>query len=522
MVQLMWERADARLAADAGLAADEADQEPVTVADELRLPGQPALRCPASVLLAGELRARGVPAARGQVLADQALADQAPVQRGTRSPRMVVSEELGGGLALAVAATEPWQPQARRVVADWLAVAGERTILLPSPRSFCAGVERAIKAVDQALAQHNGQVYVRRQIVHNKSVVADLESRGAVFVSELDQVPAGATVVFSAHGVSPAVRREASDRGLSVIDATCPLVKKVHAEARRFADLGSTVVLIGHPGSDETVGIAGEAPDTTIVIKDSTDVAALDVPDPANVAYLTQTTLAVDETTEVVATLRRRFPQLREPPSEDICYATTNRQRALAAVAAEADLVLVAGSANSSNSRALVEIARRHGTNAHLIDGAADIRAGWLTGVRTIAVTAGASAPPNLVGAIVEALRGLGPAHVIERESARESMQFALPRTGLPRTDLPRTAEHANLKGEDDYAEAPRTMRADRRGPDRPGTGRDGDGRVGVGRWPGRLGAGRGELPYRDGPSRAGRGPAGQLPRVGTAVRDPA
>ena len=313
------------------------------------------------------------------------------------------------------------------MVADWLAVAGERTILLPSPRSFCAGVERAIKTVEQALAQH-GQVYVRRQIVHNKSVVADLESRGAVFVSELDQVPSGATVVFSAHGVSPAVRREAAMRKLSVIDATCPLVRKVHAEARRFADLGSTVVLIGHPGSDETVGIAGEAPQTTIVISGSAEVAALDVPDPANVACLTQTTLAADETAEVVAALRRRFPELREPPSEDICYATTNRQRALTAVAADADLVLVAGSANSANSTALVEIARRQGTDAQLIDGPADIRAGWLAGVRTIAVTAGASAPPHLVGAIVDALRGLGPASVVERESARESMQFALPR----------------------------------------------------------------------------------------------
>jgi 4-hydroxy-3-methylbut-2-enyl diphosphate reductase len=413
MVQLMWERADP------GLAADEAGQEPVTVADELRLGGRPALRCPASVLLAGELRARDVPAGQGQVQASQ---------DGTRSSRMVVSAELGDGIALAVAATEPWQSQARRAVADWLAVAGEHTILLPSPRSFCAGVERAIKTVDHALARRDGQVYVRRQIVHNKSVVADLERRGAVFVSELDQVPVGATVVFSAHGVSPAVRREARDRQLSVIDATCPLVRKVHAEARRFADLGSTVILIGHPGGDETIGIAGEAPGTTIVVRDSADVAALDVPDPANVAYLTQTTLAADETAEVVAALRRRFPLLREPPSEDICYATTNRQRALAAVAADADLVLVAGSANSSNSTALVEIAGRQGTDAYLIDSAADLRAGWLTGVRTIAVTAGASAPPYLVGAIVDALSGLGPARVIERESARESIQFALPR----------------------------------------------------------------------------------------------
>jgi (E)-4-hydroxy-3-methyl-but-2-enyl pyrophosphate reductase len=331
----------------------------------------------------------------------------------------VVAAELGIGIALAVAAAEPWQSHARSVVDDWLSVAGARTILLPSPRSFCAGVERAIKAVEQALEQHGAPVYVRRQIVHNKRVVADLEARGAVFVDELDQVPGGATVVFSPHGVSPAVRREASDRGLAVIDATCPLVKKVHAEARRFAGLGGTVVLIGHAGSDEVVGIAGEAPQATVVIKDSADVAKLKVPDPANVSYSTQTTLAVDETADTVAALRRRFP---------LCCAghrlTTSATRprtgsALAAVAADAGLVLVVGSANSSSSSLLVELARRHGTPAHLIDGAADIRADWLTAARTIALTAGASAPPVLVDAVIDALRGLGPVEVIEREGYR-------------------------------------------------------------------------------------------------------
>jgi 4-hydroxy-3-methylbut-2-enyl diphosphate reductase len=421
MTSLMWERVDT------GPAADDAGPGLVTVADELHLAGQRAWRCPASVLLAGELQARGAPAARGPVFASPMLADPAPVPGGGRQRRMVVSAELGSGIALAVAAAEPWQAQARSVVDDWLSVAGERTILLPSPRSFCAGVERAIKAVEQALARYGSPVYVRRQIVHNRHVVAELEARGAVFVEELEQVPRGATVVFSAHGVSPAVRREASGRGLAVIDATCPLVQKVHAEARRFAGLGGTIVLIGHPGHEEVVGVVGEAPQTTVVVRDSADVAALDVPDPANVSYLTQTTLAVDETAEVVAALRHRFPLLREPASDDICYATTNRQRALAAVATDADLVLVIGSANSSNSALLVELARRRGTPAHLIDGAADIRAGWLTAVRTIALTAGASAPPYLINTVVDALRGLGPAHVIERQAARESIQFTLP-----------------------------------------------------------------------------------------------
>jgi 4-hydroxy-3-methylbut-2-enyl diphosphate reductase len=411
----MWERAETRPAAGDGPA-------PVTVADELRLAGEPGWRCPASVLLTGELRARGVPAAPGPV-----AASRVPIPAGTRPGRTVVGAELGGGIALAVAAAGPWRQQARSVVGGWLAVAGARTILLPAPRSFCAGVERAIKAVEQALAQHGAPVYVRRQIVHNKHVVAGLEARGAVFVSELDQVPRGATVVFSAHGVSPAVRREAAERGLSVVDATCPLVRKVHAEARRFAALGDTVVLVGHAGHDEIVGVTGEAPGATTVIRDAADVAALNVPDPARVSYLTQTTLALDETAETVAALRRRFPRLREPASEDICYATTNRQRALAAVTAEADLVLVVGSANSANSGLLVDLARRRGTAAHLIDGPADIRASWLAGVRTIALTAGASAPPSLIGTVIDALRGLGPVNVTERESARESISFTVP-----------------------------------------------------------------------------------------------
>jgi 4-hydroxy-3-methylbut-2-enyl diphosphate reductase len=268
---------------------------------------------------------------------------------------------------------------------------------------------------------------VRKQIVHNAHVVADLESRGALFVDDLDQVPDGATVVFSAHGVSPAVRHEANSRGLEVIDATCPLVTKVHAEARRFAGRGDTVVLIDHGDHEEVEGVVGEAPEAVTVVENGADVAALRVPDPARVSYLTQTTLAVDETAITVEALRRRFPMLREPASGDICYATTNRQRALSDVAVDADLVLVVGSANSSNSVRLVELARRHGTPAYLIDGAADIRAAWLAGVGTIGLTAGASAPPSLVAKVTAALEGLGPVRVAERKSANESIHFALP-----------------------------------------------------------------------------------------------
>ncbi|MBY8852037.1 4-hydroxy-3-methylbut-2-enyl diphosphate reductase, partial [Saccharothrix sp. MB29] len=232
-------------------------------------------------------------------------------------------------------------------------------VLLASPRSFCAGVERAIDIVDRLLDQRGGPVHVRKQIVHNTHVVAELEARGAVFVDELDAVPDGATVVFSAHGVSPAVREEAERRGLDVVDATCPLVTKVHAEARRYAARGDTVVLIGHAGHEVVEGTLGEAPDRVVLVETAADVAALEVPDPARVSYLTQTTLAVDETAEVLDALRARFPALRGPSSADICYATTNRQDAVREVARDADLVLVVGSANSSNSVRLVELARR-------------------------------------------------------------------------------------------------------------------------------------------------------------------
>jgi 4-hydroxy-3-methylbut-2-enyl diphosphate reductase len=308
------------------------------------------------------------------------------------------------------------------------AVAGPpRTVLLAAPRSFCAGVERAIEVVERALELRGAPVYVRKQIVHNTRVVADLTARGAVFVDTLDPVPDGATVVFSAHGVAPDVYAAAARRGLRVIDATCPLVTKVHAEARRFAARGDTVVLIGHAGHEEVEGTLGEAPDRTVLVATPEDAARVAVADPERVSYLTQTTLAVDEAAAVVGALRARFPALRGPGSDDICYATTNRQDALAAIADDADTVLVVGSANSSNSVRLVELAERRGTPAHLIDSAADIRPEWLAGAATVGLTAGASAPPVLVDAVVAALGWLGPLDVHERTTTRETLRFTLP-----------------------------------------------------------------------------------------------
>ncbi|MGH8920211.1 MAG: 4-hydroxy-3-methylbut-2-enyl diphosphate reductase, partial [Actinomycetes bacterium] len=282
-----------------------------------------------------------------------------------------------------------------------------RTVALAAPRSFCARVERATAVVEQLLDQRDGPIYVRKQIVHNTHVVADLQACGAVFVDELDTVPDGATMVFSAHGVSPAVRTEAADRDLEVIHATCPLVAKVHVEARRFTARGDTVILIGHAGHEEVEGTLGEAPDQTVLVQTVDQVAELDVADPARVSYLTQTTLAVDEVAEIIEALRIRFPTLRGPASDDICYAMTNHQDALTAIAEESDLVLVVGSTNSSNSVRLVELARRHGTPSYLIDNPSDIHPEWLDGVAVVGLTAGASAPPRLVKAVIAALSEL-------------------------------------------------------------------------------------------------------------------
>jgi 4-hydroxy-3-methylbut-2-en-1-yl diphosphate reductase len=330
---------------------------------------------------------------------------------------------VGGGIA-ALRSLRKAAPVAEK----WAAACRERTVLLAGPRSFCAGVERAIEIVERALEMRGAPVYVRKQIVHNTRVVSDLEQRGAIFVDELDEVPDGATVVFSAHGVSPAVRDVASGRGLSVIDATCPLVSKVHAEARRFAREGYTVALIGHAGHEEVEGTLGEAPESTVLVQTAEDVARLSLDDPSKIAYLMQTTLAIDEAADVADALRDKFPRMRAPGSDDICYATTNRQAAVRAVAAEADLVLVAGSANSSNSVRLVERSERAGTPAHLIDGATDIDLSWLADASVIGLTAGASAPPAVVSEIITALSGLGTVTVTERVTTTESVQFGLPR----------------------------------------------------------------------------------------------
>jgi 4-hydroxy-3-methylbut-2-en-1-yl diphosphate reductase len=340
------------------------------------------------------------------------------VSDGGFGPGMVT-----GGMA-ALRSLRAAAPVAER----WAAACRERTVLLAGPRSFCAGVERAIEIVERALELRGAPVYVRKQIVHNTRVVSDLEQRGAIFVDELDEVPNGATVVFSAHGVAPAVRSDASERSLSVIDATCPLVSKVHAEARRFAEKGYTVALIGHAGHEEVEGTLGEAPDSTVLVQTAADVAGLSVEDPSKVAYLMQTTLAIDEAEDVSGALREKFPQMRAPGSDDICYATTNRQAAVRAVAVEADVVLVAGSKNSSNSVRLVERSEREGTPAHLIDGATDIDLSWLADASVVGLTAGASAPPAVVSEIITALSGLGTVTVTERVTTTESVQFGLPR----------------------------------------------------------------------------------------------
>ena len=301
-----------------------------------------------------------------------------------------------------------------------------RRVLLAGPRSFCAGVERAIHTVERAIELHGTPVYVRRQIVHNRYVVEDLERRGAVFVHELDEVPDGATVVFSAHGVAPAVRQAAAARNMTVIDATCPLVAKVHHEVRRFSERGYHVVLIGHEGHDETEGTLGEVPGVSLVQRPE-DVAELAVADPDRVAYMTQTTLSTHDVAGIVAELSHRFPALAAPHAADICYATQNRQDAVMAMAAECDLLLVVGSANSSNAARLVEVARRSGCRSVLIEDGADIDLALIGSVTTVGVTAAASTPPALVQQVVETLARFGSIEVEERVVRTESVNFPLP-----------------------------------------------------------------------------------------------
>jgi 4-hydroxy-3-methylbut-2-enyl diphosphate reductase len=318
------------------------------------------------------------------------------------------------------------------VIDEWTAALGGREVVLAAPRSFCAGVVRAIDAVEQALQRYGAPVYVRRQIVHNTHVVRRLEDRGAVFVEGVDEVPPGSVLLFAAHGVSPAVRAEADARRLTVVDATCPLVGKVHGEVRRSARRGETVLLIGHADHEEVEGTRGEAPDDVVVVADAAEARAVSVRDPARVSVAVQTTLAVDEAEEVAAVLRERFPALRAPRRDDICYATTNRQQAVRALAAATDLVLVVGSANSSNSVRLVEVAERAGVPAHLVEDAGQVDLRWLAGTTRVGVTAGASAPPHLVDDLVRALSGLGPVDVREERVTDEDVFFATPRELSP------------------------------------------------------------------------------------------
>lgn len=311
---------------------------------------------------------------------------------------------------------------------EWVDAVGQREVVLAAPRSFCAGVERAIDIVERALDRYGSPVHVRRQIVHNAHVVRDLQSRGAVFVDELDEVPVGGRVLLAAHGVSPAVRAQAKQRRLSVIDATCPLVAKVHNEVKRYVGRGDTVFLIGHRDHEEVEGTVGQAPDAVRVVEDAAEAASVRAVDVEHVAYVMQTTLAVDEAQEVADVLRGRFPLLAAPRKDDICYATSNRQAAVRAVAAATDLLLVVGSGNSSNSRRLVEVAQREGSEAHLVEDAGEVDLRWLAGVGRVGVTAGASAPPHLVEELVRCLRGLGPVDVREERVADENIRFALPK----------------------------------------------------------------------------------------------
>lgn len=303
----------------------------------------------------------------------------------------------------------------------------QKKIVVLSPRGFCAGVVRAIDVVKIALNLYGAPIYVRKEIVHNRHVVDDLREAGAVFVDELDEVPEGARVVFSAHGVSPAVRAEAKRRGLSVIDATCPLVTKVHLEAIKFARQGYSMVLIGHKDHDEVIGTMGEVPDAMVLVETVEDVDRLEVRDPEKIAYLTQTTLSLDETRDIVARLKERFPKIVGPHSQDICYATENRQIAVKAVAPFCELLLVVGSQNSSNSRRLVEVCEKTGVPAYLVDDERDVRDEWFANVETVAVTAGASAPEVLVERLIDSLKRRGYLDVEEVHVKEEDVRFSLP-----------------------------------------------------------------------------------------------
>ncbi len=301
-------------------------------------------------------------------------------------------------------------------------------LLLAAPRGYCAGVDRAVQTVERALELHGAPVYVRKEIVHNKHVVEQLRARGAIFVDQETEVPPDATVVFSAHGVSPRVHANAAERSLRTIDATCPLVTKVHVEAKKFASEGYTIVLIGHAGHEEVEGTMGEAPEHIVLVETEEDVARLDIADPERVAFISQTTLSVDETRTIIARLRERFPSIVGPRTDDICYATTNRQAAVKQLAQQCDLVLVIGSRNSSNSQRLVDVTRESGTESHLIDNEGQVREEWLAGKRVVGITSGASAPEELVQRLVDFFRRRGTREVAELQVVQEDVRFMLPK----------------------------------------------------------------------------------------------
>jgi 4-hydroxy-3-methylbut-2-enyl diphosphate reductase len=304
---------------------------------------------------------------------------------------------------------------------------GRGTVLLAAPRGYCAGVERAVDAVERALAKHGAPVYVRKQIVHNMHVVRDLETKGAIFVDQETEVPAGAVVVLSAHGVAPGVYERSAERQLEVIDATCPLVTKVHVEARRFAAQGRTIILIGHAGHEEVEGTSGQAPERTILVQSAIEARELRVPDPKNLSYLTQTTLSVDETNEIVKILQERFPSIEGPPRDDICYATQNRQDAVKVIAPASDVVFVIGSQNSSNSNRLAELSKELGTPAFLVDDETTVDDTWLEGASTVGLTSGASAPEWLVHRMLSWLAERGFDSVEEVTLTQERVRFSLP-----------------------------------------------------------------------------------------------
>ncbi|MFC5268882.1 4-hydroxy-3-methylbut-2-enyl diphosphate reductase [Kribbella qitaiheensis] len=443
------------IAGVAGALGNELRPGDLVVADEIRGEAEP-IPSHASPFLVGALRRAGLRVHHGPIVTTRRIVDAQDARRtlgatgalvaDTESALVAAAAPLGQAAAIRAVVDTPdhrllrpgtlvrgpkalWAlRRAAPVIDAWAAATGDREIVLAGPRSFCSGVERAIEIVERALARHGPPVYVRRQIVHNSHVVRELERRGAVFVEEVSEIPEGSVTVLAAHGVAPQVRTDAAIRNLRVIDATCPLVAKVHSEVRRFVARGNTVFLIGHRDHEEVVGTRGEAPDQVVVVADPDEAGRVSAADPRRVSYVMQTTLAVDEAEETAAVLRERFPALTGPRSDDICYATTNRQQAVRAVARNAELVLVLGSANSSNSHRLAEVAAAEGVQAYLVDDASAVDLRRLHGVRRIGVTAGASAPPQLVDDLVRCLSGLGRVAVTETSVADEDIRFTLPR----------------------------------------------------------------------------------------------